>query len=367
MTIRRFPRGFPQGSRCRRERYDEPLGRRPARETRTRFGTRRPSIRPSPRPLAIRIHVTHEFPPLEAEFIAWLRGRLAADPRVPVGIGSDAAVLDLPSQKAVVTTDALMDGVDFVLSEVSPRRVGWKALAVNLSDLAAMGAKPVAAFISLVLPRENALALAQELYEGLLPLALRFQVAIAGGDTNCWNGPLALSVTAVGEPPRCGVWTRGRARPGDLILASGSFGGSILGKHLDFTPRVELARQLTERYEIHAATDVSDGLSLDLSHILSESGVGAVLDLDAIAIADAARELAQSRTDGITPLDHALGDGEDFELLLVASPAEAARIASDKSLDAPVRPIGTITAERGLRGCYPGHPPTPLAIRGYQH
>jgi thiamine-monophosphate kinase len=308
-----------------------------------------------------------ESTPLEAEFIDWLRSRLAADPRVPIGIGSDAAVLRLASSRAVVTTDALMDGVDFILSEVAPRRVGWKALAVNLSDLAAMGAKPVAAFISLILPRDNALSLAQELYEGLFPLADRFQVAIAGGDTNCWNGPLAISITAIGEPPANGCWTRHGARPGDVILASGSFGGSILGKHLDFTPRLELAQQLAERYKIRAATDVSDGLSLDLSHILSESGVGACLELDAIMIADAAHELSRSRPDGLTPLDHALSDGEDFELLLVATPAEAARIMADTDLAAPIRPIGFITAELGLCGRQVGQLPAPLIIRGYQH
>lgn len=311
-------------------------------------------------------------PPLEAEFIAWLRGRLAADPRVPVGIGSDAAVLDLASGKAVVTTDALMDGVDFVLGEVEPRRIGWKALAVNLSDLAAMGATPVAAFISLVLPRTNALSLAQELYEGMFPLADRFRVAIAGGDTNCWNGPLAISITAIGEPAARGSWTRRGARPGDVVLASGSFGGSILGKHLDFTPRLELARQLVERYEIRAATDVSDGLSLDLSHILSESGVGACLDLNAIPIADAARELtarelAADHGGRLTALDHALGDGEDFELLLVAEPTEAARILADTRLAAPLRSIGIITAEPGLRGRLPGQSAAALPIRGYQH
>jgi thiamine-monophosphate kinase len=339
VAISRFPREFPQGSHNRHARYD---------------GT-------------VRFPITRELPPLEAEFIAWLRNRLATDRRVPVGIGSDAAVLEIATRQAVVTTDALMDGVDFILDDVAPRRVGWKALAVNLSDLAAMGAKPVAAFISLVLPRSNALALAQELYEGLLPLADRFQVAIAGGDTNCWNGPLVISVTAIGEPASRGVWTRGGALPGDVILASGSFGGSILGKHLDFTPRLELARQLAERYEIHAATDVSDGLSLDLSHILSESGVGACVDLDAIAIDAAAGELSRSRADGLTPLDHALGDGEDFELLVVASPSEAMRIATDVTLEVPVRPIGIITAERGLRGRRHGQALQPLAIRGYQH
>lgn len=304
---------------------------------------------------------------MEAEFIRWLRLRIKPHPQVALGIGSDAAVLRWPGAQAVVTTDALMDGVDFVLAEVDPERVGRKSLAVNLSDLAAMGARPVAVFISLVLPRSNALALAQRLYEGMFPLAESLGVAIAGGDTNTWDGPLVISVTAIGEPPERGAWTRAGARPGDWILVTGSFGGSLLKRHLDFTPRVVEARHVAAHYDVHAATDVSDGLTLDLSHILTESDCGAILELEAIPVAADAVAMSQRPNDSRTPLEHALGDGEDFELVLVLSPEESHRLLDDRALSVPVRRIGEITARTGLWSRDGSGRDVPLTPRGYQH
>lgn len=310
---------------------------------------------------------------MEAEFIRWLRSRIPRHPQTLIGIGSDAAVLSLPSQRAVVTTDALMDGTDFRLSEVDPRRVGHKSLAVNLSDLAAMGAKPVAALVALALPRSNSLSLAQRIYEGILPLAERFQVAIAGGDTNTWDGPLVISITAIGEPVGERVWTRGGARPGDRVVVTGDFGGSILFKHLDFIPRVAAASHIAAHYDVHAATDVSDGLSLDLNHILEESGCGAVLDLERIPLAMAASEMALRENNSRTPLDRALSDGEDFELVMILSPAEADRLCEDMVLRGdgeaatPVRIIGRITERLGLWGRIDGNSPQPLTPRGYEH
>src|SRR5688500_2965484 len=135
---------------------------------------------------------------MERELIRWLRERLPQRENVLVGPGDDAAVLRAGSN-IVVTSDMLMDEVDFVLKVVDPRRVGRKALAVNLSDLAAMAAKPVAAFVSLCLPREGGETLAIELYGGIIPLAEEFECSIAGGDINSWDGPLVINVTAVGE------------------------------------------------------------------------------------------------------------------------------------------------------------------------
>ncbi|MFO0820321.1 MAG: thiamine-phosphate kinase [Pirellulales bacterium] len=310
---------------------------------------------------------------MEAELIRWLRSRIPAHPQLSLGIGSDAAVVSLPSQRAVVTTDALMDGTDFLLSEVDPVRVGHKALAVNLSDLAAMGAKPVAALVALTLPRANALPLAQRLYEGILPLAERFKVAIAGGDTNTWDGPLVISITAIGEPVAERVWTRAGARPGDHIVVTGEFGGSILSKHLDFIPRVDTALHIAAHYRVHAATDVSDGLSLDLNHILEESNCGALLNLERIPIAMAAREMADREKNSRTPLDRALGDGEDFELVMILSAPEADRLCEDPVLRgdgeaaASVRIIGRITERRGLWGRVEEGTPEPLVPRGYEH
>jgi thiamine-monophosphate kinase len=271
------------------------------------------------------------------------------------------------SADCVVTTDMLMDGVDFRLSEHDPRKIGRKSLAVNLSDLAAMAARPVAAVVSLALPKAGGKKLAEELYEGLIPLATEFDCAIAGGDTNSWNGPLVISVTALGETTPRGPLLRGGAKTGDAILVTGSFGGSILGRHFDFTPRVREAILLNEHYELHAGIDVSDGLSLDLFRLAEESRCGVLVDPEAIPVSAAAGELARAQADGLSPLDHALSDGEDFELLLAVPPAEAARLFADQPLSVPITMIGKCIVERGLWRHSPDGAREPLQVRGYEH
>jgi thiamine-monophosphate kinase len=254
---------------------------------------------------------------LERDFVSWICRRLPANRRLLVGAGDDAAILRLTADANVVaTTDMLMDGVDFELTKHEPERIGRKALAVNISDLAAMAAAPVGALISVALPRQGGQQLGQRLLEGMLPLAAEFDCPIAGGDTNSWDGPLVISVTALGEVPPERRWRRSGARPGDAILVTGQFGGSILGRQFDFQPRLREALWLAENATIHAAIDVSDGLSLDLSRVCEASGCGAVLDLSRVPIASAAEQLAIQRDDRFTVLDHALGDGEDFELIL---------------------------------------------------
>src|ERR1019366_5184421 len=210
----------------------------------------------------------------------------------------------------LITTDMLLEGSHFVLADVGPRRVGRKAMAVNLSDIAAMGGRPIAAFASVALPRGNTEVIAKELYLGMLDMAAPFHTDIAGGDTNSWNGGLVISVTVLGEPGPQGPILRRGARPGDWLFVTGPLGGSILGKHLDFTPRIKEALLLQEHAAIHAMIDISDGLSADAFHICEESACGLVLVAERIPIADAARGLAV----GKAPLDHALTDGEDFEL-----------------------------------------------------
>ena len=139
---------------------------------------------------------------MEPLIVQWLRDRYPLSDRLRVGIGDDAAILDLAAApRAVVTTDMLMDGVDFEVDRCGPSRVGRKALAVNLSDLAAMAARPVAAVVSLALPRDGGMTLARQLYEGMLPLAEEFSLALVGGDTNSWRGSLVISLTAF--TPRC--------------------------------------------------------------------------------------------------------------------------------------------------------------------
>jgi thiamine-monophosphate kinase len=269
----------------------------------------------------------------EFAFIDWLRRRTPTDPRVLLGPGDDtAAVRFTPGASVLVTTDMLLEGSCFVLAEAGPRRVGRKAMAVNLSDIAAMAGRPVAAVISVGLPRSGGRALAEELYQGLRSMADEFDTAIVGGDTNSWDGPLVISVTLLGEPTGRGPVTRSGARPGDWLLCTGPFGGSLRGHHLDFTPRIREAQRLHEVAELHAMIDISDGLAADVWHICTESGVGAVLRADAIPISESARQVNDARS----PLDHALGDGEDFELVFAVSPADGRRLVE-------TQPVPSIT------------------------
>jgi thiamine-monophosphate kinase len=223
----------------------------------------------------------------------------------------------------------LMDGTDFLISEIGPRRAGRKAMAANLSDIAAMAGVPVAAVVSVALPRnpvkgpgagslpDTTRAFAEELHQGFREMADEFDVSIVGGDTNSWSGPLVISVTAFGEATERGAVLRSGAKVGDWIFVTGPLGGSILGHHLDFRPRVREALALHAAVPIHAMCDISDGLSADLHHILEESHCGAVLDAAKIPVSEAARTL--SRTSCKSPLQHALSDGEDFELVFTIS------------------------------------------------
>jgi thiamine-monophosphate kinase len=288
----------------------------------------------------------------EFAFIDWLRGRTPRVQRVLLGPGDDTAILDWSSgPNCLVTTDMLLEGSCFRLAETHPgapgagtaRQIGRKALAVNLSDIAAMAGVPVAAVVSVGLPRKGGRALAEELYLGLREIADFFDTAIIGGDTNSWDGPLVINVTLLGEATPRGAVRRQGARPGDRLLVTGPLGGSLLGKHLDFTPRVREALSLNAAVDLHAMIDISDGLAADVAHLCAESGCGAVLDARAIPIAKAARAMADERS----PLEHALGDGEDFELVFAVAPPDAETL-----LRSPPVPgltfIGACVAETGL-------------------
>jgi len=305
---------------------------------------------------------------MEAEFIAWLRKRLPRHPLLRLGPGDDAAVLQMAGgDECVLTVDMLTDHVDFELSKVDPHRAGRKCLAVNLSDLAAMAAVPLAGVVALALPRRGGMELAVALYEGMLPLAEQYDLAVAGGDTNSWDGPLVVSVTLIGRVTEDGPLRRDGARPGDRILVTGSFGGSILGRHLDFEPYVREAVLLNRRYELHAGIDCSDGLSLDLAHLAEQSGCGAIVETGSVPIHVDAQRLAEQRLDGSTPLDHALCDGEDFELILALPPAEAERLLADGPLETPMTDIGRFTAKPGLWQEAGQGVPQQLMPRGWQH
>jgi thiamine-monophosphate kinase len=304
---------------------------------------------------------------MELDLIQWLSEQLPSSDRLRLGIGDDAAVLDWQQDRGlVVTTDLLVDRVHFDLaSGVDPQRVGRKSLAVNLSDLAAMAAQPVGAVVSLALPRSGGLELAKSLFQGMLPLAEAFDCLIVGGDTNSHDGPLVVSVTAFGEPSASGVWTRSGAKPGDRLLVTGSLGGSLLGKHLDFTPRVSEALQLAQQYDVHAAMDISDGLSLDLARLAKQSNCGAKLIAADIPLSNDAQQA--SKHSGQLALEHALSDGEDFELLLAVSPSTAAKMLADQPLDLLLTDIGSITATPELLLIDKHGQSVPLKPTGYEH
>ncbi|HEX5104410.1 MAG TPA: thiamine-phosphate kinase, partial [Pirellulaceae bacterium] len=191
--------------------------------------------------------------------------------------------------------------------------------------------------------------------------------AIAGGDVNSWEGPLVISVTALGEVQPGREWRRSGARPGDQILVTGSFGGSILGKHFEFVPRVAEALWLAENAEIHAAIDVSDGLSLDLARLCEASGCGAEIDPQKIPIAPAAAKRTANGPGGRSPLEHALSDGEDFELILAVPPECAAESLRRQPLDLPLTAMGRFVERPGLYALGTSGEYEPLVPRGYEH
>lgn len=309
---------------------------------------------------------------MEREFVDWLLHRMRDDARLEVPAGDDAAVLRPPAgRRTVVTVDMLMEGVDFVLGpDCPPQAVGHKALAVSLSDLAAMGARPEAVVVAVALPRQGGDTLGRGIHAGLAALSAEHDVAIAGGDTNAWDGPLVVSVTALGSVPPGRAWRRDGARPGDRLVVTGPCGGSILGRHLAVTPRCREALCLAEHHRVHAAIDVSDGLSLDTARLMAASGTAALLDMDAIPIHADAVAASRRAGDTLTPLDHALGDGEDFELVL-AMPPDAAAAAVAASARAPFRTPLTIFGEviegAGLFTRGPGGTRVGLEPRGFVH
>jgi thiamine-monophosphate kinase len=297
----------------------------------------------------------------EFDYIRWIRERTSTSPRVRVGIGDDCAVLTNDGD-TLITTDMLLDGVHFHLGAHGPERVGRKALAVNLSDIAAMGGEPTAAVVSLALPRQRTAVIAEGVFRGMKSLADEFGVAIVGGDTNTWNGPLVISITLLGRPHSRGPILRSGAQVGDWLLVTGSLGGSILGKHLDFTPRVREVRSLLENCRPHAMIDISDGLAADVGHLAEESGCGFVLFAERIPVSDAAVEV----DDGKSPLEHALSDGEDFELAFTVSPDDGRRLIDAQSLGVPLTWIGVCLGEPGLY-LESGGRREPLPALGYKH
>jgi thiamine-monophosphate kinase len=309
-------------------------------------------------------------PRSEFELIDWIRRQqpVRASAGTALGIGDDCAILDVSSgRQLLVTTDMLMDGRHFRLDRDGPEAVGYKAMGVNLSDIAAMAGRPRAAVVAVALPRGSAVEVAQGLHAGLSRMAEAFDVDLVGGDTNAWDGPLVISVTMLGETTPQGAVRRAGARPGDLILVTGPLGGSLFrGRHLRPQPRVREALAIHQAAEIHAMIDLSDGLSSDLGHILEETpGTGAVLDAASIPIHPDA--IAAADADGASAPEHALHDGEDFELCLVVAAEVGQRLLANPPEPARLTRVGWITAKPGLRLRAADGQILPLAPRGFDH
>lgn len=321
----------------------------------------------------------------EDELVAQLRNAIEAHPanrRLLNRIGDDTALWQPSrSHRSVITTDALIENRHFRRDTMPFHDIGWRAMAANLSDLAAAGSRPVLATVALGIPESLTPEDLFELYRGILSIATRYGCAIAGGDTTRSN-ELLLSITAIGEVRPSNVKGRGGALPGDILAVTGPLGASRAGLYLADNPnmlapqltqealrahrtpepRVNEGRWLAASANVHAMMDLSDGLSTDLPRLCEASQCAAVLD--DVPVAASARETALKR--GEDPLDFALAGGEDFELL-VAVNARAFRYLSErfrKRFGTPLHAIGRVRKGSGAF-ILKGGTEEPLASTGW--
>ncbi len=326
----------------------------------------------------------------EFGLIARIRDRLPTLPSSVIkGIGDDAAVFSLTSGKQAVTTvDLLIEGVHFDFSFLSPYLLGRKSLSVNLSDIAAMGAAPRFAFLSLAIPEGMRIESLDEFFKGFLATAADHGVSLLGGDTSASPGPLFINVTLLGEGNRRDLVYRHGAKPGDDLYVTGTLGDSLLGlriaqgqrkrrvskeekylldRHFNPTPRAREGRALGERRLVRAMIDISDGLLSDLGHICEESRVGARLWAERIPLSPSLRGMAAGSTSAAWQM--ALQGGEDYELLFSAPPENGPRIrALGRKWECGITRIGRI--ERGESGIVVENgngPVDPRLFKGYDH
>jgi thiamine-monophosphate kinase len=305
----------------------------------------------------------------EVELIARLLPALPRNDSVVVAAGDDCAVLDLGGPDYVLfKTDAVVEGVHFT-TETPPAKVGRKALARCLSDIAAMAGRPNSALVTIALPKNFDANRIEEIYAGLNTLAAEHGVAIVGGETTTNPGRILISVALLGTVAREKCVLRSGAKAGDALFVTGTLGGSGRGKHLDFEPRLAEAKWLRAQFAIHSMIDLSDGLASDLRHILKASCVGAELLASAIPISREARAAAKAESSARPPLLAALTDGEDFELLFTVASKDAVPLLDawkKKFPRLPLACIGKIVAEPGLR-LRDKTGVKPLTVHGYTH
>jgi len=305
----------------------------------------------------------HEF-----EFIAWLRELLNKPidrDRVPMGIGDDMAVINFCGGKLLLGSDMVIENRHFTFPEASPEQVGHKAIGRCLSDCAAMAGEPMAAIVSLARPEKCSDDILKGIFTGMNRLAERFHCPIVGGDTSSSTEGLIIDVCLLGKCEKNEPVLRSGAKFGDFIYVTGLLGGSILGKHLNFMPRIDEAIWLTKNLRISAMIDISDGVSSDLAHLCEESGCGAELfsHYVNVIVSDEARKL--SETTGKSSLQHALNDGEDFELLFTSpvSPSELPALPASIK----IFPIGRINDRNDITIIHPGGRQEKVLPEGFRH
>jgi thiamine-monophosphate kinase len=305
----------------------------------------------------------------ELDLLNRLLPGLPRNDSVIVAAGDDCAVLDVGAPEHLLfKTDAVVEGVHFT-SDTPPEKIGRKALARCLSDIAAMAGRPTAALVTIALPKGFDPVRVEGIYAGLNELAAAHGVAVAGGETTENPERLLISVALLGTVEKGRCLLRSGARAGDAIFVTGKLGGSIHGRHLDFEPRLKEARWLARRGGVHALIDLSDGLASDIRHVMKASGLGAELLSRAIPISRAARLAARAESSSKPPLLAALTDGEDFELLFTTASREAVRLLDAWKLEFPNVPlacIGRMTPEPGLR-LRDGEGVRTLHVHGYTH
>ncbi len=281
------------------------------------------------------------------------------DRSVLLGIGDDTAVLKIGGANILFTTDMLIEDKHFRLSEATGFEIGWKALAVNISDIAAMGGLPLHAVVAVGLPQSLNVQFVMKIYEGLRAAARQFHVNIVGGDTNA-SEKLVISVALIGSCGKRRPVMRSGARSGDVVFVSGALGGSYgSGKHLNFMPRIAESQYLIKNFKINSMIDISDGLSSDIHRLANASRVGAALTQRVIPVA---------RSTG--KIEEAFTDGEDFELLFTMSSKEAARLmlAKKPKTLADFHAIGKIVPRKfGIKLLKNNGKEEPLLEKGFDH
>jgi thiamine-monophosphate kinase len=306
----------------------------------------------------------------EFELIRLLTRSLPANASVVVGAGDDCAVLDLGLGDRVILfkTDAVVEGIHFT-RPTAPQKVGHKALARCLSDVAAMAGTPTAALVTVGLPRDFDSQWVEAVYAGMSALAERHGVAIVGGETTTSPERVFLSIALLGTVGKRTCVLRSGSQPGDALFVTGELGGSLAGHHLDFEPRLAEAQWLAAHFSIHAMIDLSDGLAGDLRHLLRAANAGAELFTPAIPISRAAKAQAREEPSARPPLLAALSDGEDFELLFTVASRDAVPLRDawrERFPDLALTCVGKITPSPGLT-LRDRDGVKPLTEHGYTH